>query len=159
MKTYWDSARSKISPQKPAVIFKIPTFKWAQEVIQEETLLLNILIYSCDHFGVCSQLRTPPVFNLSFCLHCPDHFVWAAQDHINCANTSKLHDQLCRTEHQNTFHICGSGCLSITKDTKVTLSSSPLGLVCVSGNCSCISCRSYVYDLAFFLQLQLDSFP
>lgn len=51
MKTYWNSVRSKISPQKPAVIFKIPSFKWAGEGIQEETLLLNILIYSCDHFG------------------------------------------------------------------------------------------------------------
>lgn len=152
MKTYWNSVRSKISPQKPAVIFKIPSFKWAGEGIQEETLLLNILIYSCDHFEYHQ-------FNLSFCLHCPGHVVWAAQDHINCANKSKLHDQLCRTEHQNTFHICGSGYLSITDDTKVTLSTSLLSLVCVSGNCSCLSCRNYIYDLAYFLQLQLDSFP
>lgn len=45
MKTYWDGIRSKVSPQKPAVIFKVPAFKQAQEGIQEETLLLNTLTW------------------------------------------------------------------------------------------------------------------
>lgn len=45
MKTYWDSVRGKISPQKPAVLVKIPAFKQAQEGIQEETLVFNILFW------------------------------------------------------------------------------------------------------------------
>lgn len=120
---YWDSVRSRFSSQKPAVIFKIPAFKQAQEGIQEETLLLNNLIWVTSLFvwplwslqptKDVTSLR--PVFLLSL--------LWSSHlgSTVSRANEGmgwELHDQLYRAEHKNTLHVCGDDCLLITKDNE-----------------------------------------